>query len=158
MLSIMGFNGLVTALSLCFVLLLFPHIWLVVFLYDSLYDSLITYMHSLSWYLEEKHLGHLRLLNRQFMPWNFQIQNRYLHSNVIIYAICRSTRRKEVIIYDLLSFECYLYEHLELIIIFCTLLQKKIFKTIYFSKYYHCSSFPNCGDLQIWKSRWLREE
>jgi hypothetical protein len=45
-----------------------------------------------------------------------------------IAAICRSTRRKEVIIYDLLSFdfiyvlgfECYLYENLELIIIFCT--------------------------------------
>ena len=59
------------------------------------------------------------------------------------------TRRKEVIIYDLLSFDfiyvlgfkCYLYENLELIIIFWTLLQKKIFKTIYFSKYYHCSSF-----------------
>ena len=42
-----------------------------------------------------------------------------------------STRRKEIIIYDLLSFdfiyvlgfECYLYENLELIIIFCTLLQ-----------------------------------
>jgi hypothetical protein len=51
-----------------------------------------------------------------------------------IAAIYRSTRRKEVIIYDLLSFdfiyilgfECYLYENLELIIIFCTLLQKKI--------------------------------
>ena len=49
-----------------------------------------------------------------------------------IAAICRSTRRKEVIIYDLLSFdfiyvlgfECYLYENLELIFIFCTLLQK----------------------------------
>ena len=67
-----------------------------------------------------------------------------------IAAICRSTRRTEVIIYDLLSFyfiyvlgfECYLYENLELIIIFCTLLQKIIiFKTIHFSKYYHCSSF-----------------
>jgi hypothetical protein len=66
-----------------------------------------------------------------------------------IAAICRSTRRKEVIIYDLrsfyfiyvLGFECYLYENLELNIIFCTLLQKKIFKTIYFSIYYHCSSF-----------------
>ena len=49
-----------------------------------------------------------------------------------IAAICRSKRRKEVIIYDLLrfdfiyvlGFECYLYENLELIIIFCTLLQK----------------------------------
>ena len=41
-----------------------------------------------------------------------------------IAAICRSTRRKEVIIYDLFSFECFLYENLELIIIFCTLLQK----------------------------------
>jgi hypothetical protein len=48
-----------------------------------------------------------------------------------IAASCRSTRRKEVIIYDLLSFdfiyvlgfECYLYANLELIIIFCTLLQ-----------------------------------
>ena len=64
---------------------------------------------------------------------------QYILANIIIVllfpiaAICRSTRRKEVIIYDLLSFdfiyvlgfECYLYENLELIIIFCTLLHKK---------------------------------
>ena len=85
----------------------------------------------------------------------FIIKKNYLTNIIIVLlfpiaAICRSTRRKEVIIYDLLSFdfiyvlgfECYLYANLELIIIFCTLLQKKyIFKTIYFSKYYHCSSF-----------------
>jgi hypothetical protein len=58
-----------------------------------------------------------------------------------IAAICRSTWRKEGIIYVLLSFQCYLHEYLDLIIIFFTLLQKKLFKTIYFSKYYHCSSF-----------------
>jgi hypothetical protein len=38
-----------------------------------------------------------------------------------------------------------IYENLD----FFTLLQKKIFKSIYFSKYDHCSSFPNRGDLQI---------
>ena len=48
---------------------------------------------------------------------------------------------KEVIIYILHSFKCYLHENLDLIIIFFTLLQNFLFKTIYFSKYYHCSSF-----------------
>ena len=38
-----------------------------------------------------------------------------------------------------------LYENLD----FFTLLQFFLSKTIYFSKYYHCSSFPNRGDLQI---------
>jgi hypothetical protein len=67
----------------------------------------------------------------------FIFTKNYLTNIIIVLlfpiaAICRSTRRKEVIIYDLLSFdfiyvldfECYLYENLELIIIFCTLLQK----------------------------------
>jgi hypothetical protein len=54
--------------------------------------------------------------------------------------ICRSTWRKEVIINGLHRFKCYLHEHLDLIFIFDTLF-KKIFKTVYFSKYYHCSSF-----------------
>jgi hypothetical protein len=58
-----------------------------------------------------------------------------------IAVICRSTWRKEGIIYILLSFQCDLHENLDLIIIFFTLLQIFLFKTIYFSKYYHCSSF-----------------
>ena len=58
-------------------------------------------------------------------------------------AMCRWTWRKEVIIYVLHSFKCYLHENLDLIIIFFTLLQFFLFncKTMYFSKYYHCSSF-----------------
>ena len=40
-------------------------------------------------------------------------------------AMCRSTWRKEVIIYVLHSFKCYLHENLDLVIIFFTLLQKK---------------------------------
>ena len=42
-------------------------------------------------------------------------------------AMCRSTWRKEVIIYVLHSFKCYLHENLDLVIIFFTLLQKKIY-------------------------------
>ena len=61
---------------------------------------------------------------------------------------------KEAITYDLHSFNCYLYENLDLIIIFFTLLQKKIFKTIYFSKYYHCSSLPIAA---ICRSTWRKE-
>jgi hypothetical protein len=41
-----------------------------------------------------------------------------------IATICGSTWREEAIIYVLHSFKCYLYENLDLIIIFCTLLQK----------------------------------
>ena len=41
-------------------------------------------------------------------------------------AMCRSTWRKEVIIYVVHSFKCYLHENLDLIIIFFTLLQKQI--------------------------------
>jgi hypothetical protein len=52
------------------------------------------------------------------------------------------------IFYYLHSFSVILYENLDLIIIFCTLLQN-CFCLIYYSKYYHCSSFPNRGDLQI---------
>ena len=62
----------------------------------------------------------------------FILKKNYLTNTCIIIvllfpiaAIRRSTRRNEVIIYDLLSFECYLYENQELIIIFCTLLQTK---------------------------------
>jgi hypothetical protein len=53
---------------------------------------------------------------------------RYIPANMIIVllfpiaAICRSTWRKEVIIYVLLSFQCDLHENLHLIIIFFTLL------------------------------------
>jgi hypothetical protein len=53
----------------------------------------------------------------------------YILANIIIVllfpiaAICRSTWRKEAIIYVLHSCECYLYENLDLIIIFSTLLQ-----------------------------------
>jgi hypothetical protein len=54
---------------------------------------------------------------------------------IIFIVIVVITHTKEVIIYDLLSFdiiyvlgfEGYQYENLELIIIFCTLLQKKIY-------------------------------
>jgi hypothetical protein len=57
---------------------------------------------------------------------------RYILTNIIIVllfpiaAICRSSWRKEVIIYVLHGFKCYLHENLDLIIIFCTLLQKQI--------------------------------
>jgi hypothetical protein len=59
--------------------------------------------------------------------------NKYYHcSSFPNRCHLQMTRIKEVIIYDLLSFDfiyvlgfkCYLYENLELIIIFCTLLQK----------------------------------
>ena len=79
------------------------------------------------------------------------LQKKYLKRNILaniiivllfpIAAICRLTWRKEFIIYVLHSFKCYLHENLDLIIIFFTLLQIFLFKTIYFSKYYHCSSF-----------------
>jgi hypothetical protein len=47
-------------------------------------------------------------------------KKKYLTNIIIVHlfpiaAICRSTRRKEVIIYDLLSFECYLYENLKIL-------------------------------------------
>jgi hypothetical protein len=66
----------------------------------------------------------------------------FLHVDLHIAAIGK--RRTMIILaklYVLHSFKCYLHENLDLIIIFFTLLQFFLFKTMYFSKYYHCSSF-----------------
>jgi hypothetical protein len=57
---------------------------------------------------------------------------RYILANIIIVllpiaAICRSTWREEAIIYDLFSFKCYLYENLDLIIIFFYFITRKIY-------------------------------
>ena len=104
----------------------------------------ITYdLHSFNCYLYEN----LDLIIIFFTLLQKKIFKTIYLANIIIVllfpiaAICRSTWRKEFIIYVLHSFKCYLHENLDLIIIFFTLLQKKLFKTIYFSKYYHCSSF-----------------
>jgi hypothetical protein len=106
-------------------------------------EVIIYVLHSFKCYLHEN----LDLIIIFFTLLQFFYLKRYILANIIIVllfpiaAICRSTWRKEVIINVLHSFKCYLHENLDLIIIFFTLLQFFLFKTIYFSKYYHCSSF-----------------
>ena len=100
-------------------------------------EVIIYVLHRFKCYLHE----HLDLIIIFFTLLQKKYLKRYILANIIIVllfpfaAICRSTWRKEVIIYVLHSFKCYLHENLELIIILFTLLQFFLFKTMYFSKY-----------------------
>jgi hypothetical protein len=71
-----------------------------------------------------------------------------------IAAMCRLTWRKEIIIYVLHSFKCYLHEHLDLIIIFCTLLHKKKLKRYILADIIIVLLFPIAA---ICRSTWREE-
>jgi hypothetical protein len=102
-------------------------------------EVIIYILHSFKCYLHEN----LDLIIIFFTLLQKKYLKRYILANIIIVllfpiaAICRLTWRKEVIIYILHSFKCYLHENLDLIIISFTFLQFFLFKTMYFSKYYH---------------------
>jgi hypothetical protein len=71
-----------------------------------------------------------------------------------IAAMCRSTWRKEIVIYVLHSFKCYLHEHLDLIIIFCTLLPKLFLKRYILADIIIVLLFPIAA---ICRSTWREE-
>jgi hypothetical protein len=118
-------------------------------------EAIIYVLHSFKCYLYENLdliIIFCTLLQKNYLE-------RYIIGNIItvlfpIAAICRSTWRKEAIIYVLHSFKCYLYENLDLIIIFCTLLQILLFKTIIIANIIIVLLFPIAA---ICRSTWRKE-